>query len=186
MRLLLLLVMSVIFVSGRVDDLDDFERMMQEPKNRARWIDPMDMGLLDINSDSCEEVEIKLKDCENDLQECKVRMDKILREIDSTNNKSKDVELVKDKKPEEKSQGMSDVFLRRFVSHLIQKLQLERNRGVHLKLEISLETFQVQTLLNFVSPGSNSNQVDVDYILSSFIRSVDTYETSPFVDNLKV
>ena len=188
MRLLLLLVMSVILVSGGMDDLDDFERMMQEPKNRAGWIDPMDMGLIDIKSGSCEEVEIKLKDCEADLKDCKVRTVKISKEIESTNNKSKAVEIVEDKKVDDspKSQGVSDVFLRRFVSHLIKKLQLDRNRGAHLKVEISLETFQVQTLLNFVSPGSGTNPVDVDYILSSFIRSVDTYETSPFVDNLKV
>ena len=188
MRVLLLLVMLVILVSGMVDDMDDFERMMQEPRDRGRWIDPMDMGIIDIKPNSCEEIEAQLKDCDKNLKECQNNLEKIVEEAAKSSNKSKVIEMIGDKKVEQtqKSQGVSDVFLRRFVGHLLKKLQLERDVDAHLKVEISLDTFQIQTLHNFVTPGSNTNQVDVDYILSSFIRSVDTYETSPFVDNLKV
>ena len=183
MRFLLLLVMLVISVSGLADDMDEFERMMQEPKDRASWVDPMDMGML-----NCEAVERKLRECDRDLGECRIQLDKISSGFNA--NKSKAVAKLEVKKadPIEKSAspGVSDVFLRRFVGHLLEKLQLDRDQAAHLKVEILLDTFQIQTLVNFVSPGSSTNQVDVDYILSSFIRSVDTYETSPFVDNLKV
>ena len=118
-----MLVMSVILVTGMVDDMDDFERMMQEPRDRGRWIDPMDMGILEIKPGSCEEVELKLKDCEKDLKECQNDLEKIAK----SNNYSKVLEKQEDKKgePSQKSQGVSDVFLRRFVGHLLKKLQLE-------------------------------------------------------------
>jgi len=55
----------------------------------------------------------------------------------------------------------------------------------HLKLEAYLSPGQTQTLLNFAKFQSTTPAVDVDTILSSLIRNVETYETSPFVDNLK-
>ena len=63
MRFLLLLVLSVIVVGGLADDMDEFERMMQEPRDRSNWIDPHDMGMLDsrAGAGTCQAVEEKQK-----------------------------------------------------------------------------------------------------------------------------
>ena len=89
MRFLLLLVMLVISVSGLADDMDEFERMMQEPKDRASWVDPMDMGML-----NCEAVERKLRECDGDLGECRIQLDKISTGINA--NKSKEQPMLLD------------------------------------------------------------------------------------------
>ena len=180
MRFLLLLVLSVIVVGGMADDMDDFERMMQEPRDRSNWIDPHDMGMLDSRpgSGTCQAVEEKQKQCERDLAKCKNNL-KIPKEMTEENcSKLQDLN--------EKTPVEPDVFLRRFTRHLVNKLQLNPDEDAHLKVEIVLDKFKILTLLNFLSPQSNTNQVDVDEILTSFIKGVDSYETSPFVDFLKV
>ena len=178
MRFLLLLVLSVMV--GLADDMDDFERMMQEPRDRSNWIDPHDMGMLDSRPGpgTCQAVEEKQKQCESDLAKCRNNL-KIAKEM-AEENCSKLQDLT------EKTRAEPDVFLRRFTRHLVNKLQLNPGQDAHLKVEISLDKFQILTLLNFLSPQSNINQVDVDEILTSFVKGVDTYETSPFVDFLKV
>ena len=72
MRVSLLLVFSVILLGGLADDMDDFDRMMQEPRDRSKWIDPHDMGMRDSRpgTGNCPAVEEKQKQCENDLANC--------------------------------------------------------------------------------------------------------------------
>ena len=180
MRFTLLLVLSVILGGGGADDMDDFERMMQQPRDRSNWNDPHDMGLWDSRPapETCRGFEEKQKQCESDLANCQ-----------------NDLQIAKEKALEncselqdlnQKTPAEPDVFLRRFTRHLVNKLQLNPEQDAHLKVEIALDKFKILTLLNFLSPQSNTNQVDVDEILTSFIKGVDSYETSPFVDFIKV
>lgn len=180
MRFLLWLVLSVILMGGLADDMDDFERMMQEPRDRSNWIDPHDMGILGSRPGpgTCQAVEEKQKQCESELAKCQDNL-KIGKEVTGENCSGLQ-DLI------EKTPAEPDVFLRRFTRHLVNKLQLKPDKDAHLKVEIALDKFKIQTLLNFLSPQSNTNQVDVDEILTSFIKGVDTYETSPFVDFMKV
>ena len=180
MKSLLLLVLSVILAGGMADDMDDFERMMQEPRDRSHWIDPHDMGMLDSRPGpgTCQDIEEKQRQCESDLAKCQNNL-QVAKEMDETNcSKLQDLS--------QKTPAEPDVFLRRFTRHLVNKLQLIPHQDAHLKVEIALDKFQILTLLNFLSSQSNTNQVDVDEILTSFIKGVDTYETSPFVDFMKV
>ena len=180
MRVSLLLVFSVILLGGLADDMDDFDRMMQEPRDRSKWIDPHDMGMRDSRpgTGNCPAVEEKQKQCENDLANCQNNL-QVAKELSETNcSELKDLN--------QKTPAEPDVFLRRFTRHLVNKLQLHPGQDAHLKVEIALDEFKILTLLNFLSPQSNTNQVDVDEILTSFIKGVDTYETSPLVDFLKV
>jgi len=72
------------------------------------------------------------------------------------------------------------------VSHLLGRLGLRPGEEAHLKLEVMLSSHQVKTLQNFASSeGDKVPPADIDQILSSYIKSVDTYEISPWLDTLK-
>ena len=166
--------MLVLVVAGRVlgDELEDWDRMMQEPVDKLSWVDPNDMGLHDPRSLSCRELEARVARCDKELEGCRIEAATLAREGANTSQADK-------KTPD-------TVFLRRHVTHLISTLGLEPGAAAHLKLEVFLSADQTRTLRNFAAPKSSVPAVDVDTILSSFIHSVETFETSPFVDNLKV
>ena len=166
--------MLVLVVAGRVlgDELEDWDRMMQEPVDKLSWVDPNDMGLHDPRSLSCRELEARVARCDKELEGCRIEAATLAREGANTSQADK-------KTPD-------TVFLRRHVTHLISTLGLEPGAAAHLKLEVFLSADQTRTLRNFAAPKSSVPAVDVDTILSSFIHNVETFETSPFVDNLKV
>ena len=164
----------LVLVAGRVrgDELEDWDRMMQEPVDKLGWVDPNDMGLHDPRSLSCRELEARVARCDKELEGCRIEAATLAREGANTSRADK-------KSPD-------TVFLRRHVTHLISTLGLEPGAAAHLKLEVFLSADQTRTLRNFAALKSSVPAVDVDTILSSFIHSVETFETSPFVDNLKV
>ena len=166
--------MLVLVVAGRVlgDELEDWDRMMQEPVDKLSWVDPNDMGLHDPRSLSCRELEARVARCDKELEGCRIEAATLAREGANTSQADK-------KTPD-------TVFLRRHVTHLISTLGLEPGAAAHLKLEVFLSADQTRTLRNFAAPKSSVPAVDVDTILSSFIHNVETFETSLFVDNLKV
>ena len=175
MRLLaLVMLMLVTAARGMGDDAEEWERLMGEPMDKSRWIDPWDMGLAsDQEPRTCPDLETRVGTCERELTACK----ETLESSRAGCNKSA---------AEERLRSDPDVFLRRFVNHLVYKLGLEVGQESHLKLGAYLSPGQTQTLLNFAKFQSPTPAVDVDTILSSLIRNVESYETSPFVDNLKV
>ena len=171
---LLVLVMLVAAARGMGEDAEEWERLMGEPLDKSRWIDPWDMGLTsDKETRTCPDLEARVGTCEAELEAC---TDK-LESAGAGCNKSA---------AEERLRSDPDVFLRRYVNHLVYKLGLESGQESHLKLEVYLSPGQTQTLLNFAKFQSPTPAVDVDTILSSLIRNVESFETSPFVDNLKV
>ena len=175
MRLLVLVMMMLVTaVKGMGDDAEEWERLMGEPMDKSRWIDPWDMGLAsDKETRTCSDLESRVGTCEQELTACK----ETLESSRAGCNKSA---------AEERLRSDPDVFLRRYINHLVYKLGLELGQESHLKLEVYLSPGQTQTLLNFAKFQSPTPAVDVDTILSSLIRNVESYETSPFVDNLKV
>ena len=164
----------LVLVAGRVvgDELEDWDRMMQEPVDKLGWVDPNDMGLHDPRSLSCRELEARVARCDKELEGCRIEAATLAREGANTSRADK--------------RTPDTVFLRRHVTHLISTLGLEPGAAAHLKLEVFLSADQTRALRNFAAPKSSVPAVDVDTILSSFIHSVETFETSPFVDNLKV
>ena len=175
MRMLVLVILMLVTAArGMGDDAEEWERLMGEPMDKSRWIDPWDMGLAsDKETRTCPDLETRVGTCERELTVCK----ETLESSRAGCNKSA---------AEERLRSDPDVFLRRFVNHLVYKLGLEVGQESHLKLEAYLSPGQTQTLLNFAKFQSPTPAVDVDTILSSLIRNVESYETSPFVDNLKV
>lgn len=180
MRLLALMTIMLELVWGRLDELDEFDRMMAEPKDRSAWVDPLDMGMYDSNQVNCPEVVDRLDRCEKDLVICQKNIERTAMIELNTTTVQPDVE----KKPVQVKTA-TEIFLKRHVSQLISKLGLTIDTSAHLKLEIQLSQFQVQTLQNFVSLNSGIHAVDVDHILSSFIKSVETYERSPWIETIK-
>ena len=171
---LLVLVMLVAAARGMGEDAEEWERLMGEPLDKSRWIDPWDMGLTsDKETRTCPDLEARVGECEAELTACTDKLESARVGC----NKSA---------AEERLRSDPDVFLRRYINHLVYKLGLESGQESHLKLEVYLSPGQTQTLLNFAKFQSPTPAVDVDTILSSLIRNVETYETSPFVDNLKV
>eukprot|EP00092_Neocalanus_flemingeri_P018229 GFUD01019729.1.p1 GENE.GFUD01019729.1~~GFUD01019729.1.p1 ORF type:complete len:572 (+),score=123.07 GFUD01019729.1:68-1783(+) len=184
MKLVLLgLLVGVLGVWGRVDELDEFERMMNEPKDRSGWVDPLDMDMYDSKQNNCPELVDRLTRCEKDLVVCQRNTEKIAKSVVLHSNTTTVVPEVETKPVHVKSS--TEIFLKRHVSHLISKLGLMSSTEAHLKVEIQLNSFQVQSLENFVSPQSSVHAVDVDQILSSFIKSVETYERSPWIEVIK-
>jgi len=172
---------------GRVDELEEFERMMEEPTDRSKWVDPLDMGMYDTKQNNCKDLEKRLGACDKNLGECHKKLDNLARSDAKTNinnitTKTAQPEIEIKSTPV-KSSG--EIFLKRHVSHLISKLNLAPLAKAHLKVEIELDPFQIQTLHNFVTPNSNVHAVDVDQILTSFIKSVDTFETFVWVEGIK-
>ena len=175
MRLLVLVMLVLVPAArGMGEDAEEWERLMGEPLDKSRWIDPWDMGLAsDKETRTCADLESRVGTCEQQLTACQDK----LQSAGAGCNKSA---------AEERIRSDPDVFLRRYVNHLVYKLGLEPGQESHLKLEVYLSPGQTQTLLNFAKFQSPTPAVDVDTILSSLIRNVESYETSPFVDNLKV
>lgn len=181
MRLVCLAILLGL-VWGRVEELDEFERMMAEPKDRTGWVDPLDMGMYDSKQDNCPELVDRLARCEKDLVVSQRNMEKMAQNVLNSNTTT--VKPVVESKPVQVKTA-SEIFLKRHVSQLISRLGLRSSSVAHLKVEIFLTPFEVQTLENFVSPQSTVHAVDVDHILSSFVKSYDTYEISPWLDVLK-
>jgi len=181
MRLLCLAVL-VGLVLGRVDELEEFEKMMAEPKDRTGWVDPLDMGMYDTKANNCPELVDRLAKCEKDLVVCQNNMEKIA--LSALHSNTTTVAPQVETKPVQ-GKTTSEVFLKRHVNHLLSRLGLRSPTNAHLKVEIQLSAFQVQTLQNFVSQQSSIHAVDVDQILSSFIKSVDTYERSLWIEIIK-
>ena len=175
MRLLVLVMILLVTAAGGMgDDAEEWERLMGEPLDKSRWLDPWDMGLAsNKETRTCPDLEARVDTCEQELSGCRDS----LASSGAGCNKSA---------AEERLRSDPDVFLRRYVNHLVYKLGLEPGEEAHLKLEVYLSPGQTQTLSNFAKFQSTTPAVDVDTILSSLIRTVDSYETSPFVDNLKV
>jgi len=167
------------------DDMKDWDEMMQEPKDKASWINPMDMGLFDSKSQkNCEDLEAKISVCDKELESCQSKLEEISKSNGCLNKSSES----STSKPEvEEKTIVSDIFFKRHVRQLINKLPLDAHQNSHLKLEVFLSSEEIATLFKFVSPESSIPAVDVDNILSSssFIRSVGYYETSPLIDEIK-
>ena len=141
------------------------------------------MGMYDSKQDNCPELVDRLARCEKDLVVSQRNMEKMAQNVLNSNTTT--VKPVVESKPVQVKTA-SEIFLKRHVSQLISRLGLRSSSVAHLKLEIFLTPFEVQTLENFVSPQSTVHAVDVDHILSSFVKSYDTYEISPWLDVLKV
>jgi len=167
-------------VNGTLDELGEFEKMMAEPKDRSRWVDPLDMGMRDMKHRECHEFVNKLDMCEDRLKNCLKDVEKM--SLTLQNNNSSVIETNEESKS---NKEISEIFLKRHVSHLIQKLNLEGSRRAHLNVEIVLSSFDVKTLIEFTSQSSSVHAVDVDNILRNFVRSYTTYEKSPLLDILK-
>lgn len=174
----LAVLLGVLVVTGRrdVEELEEFERMMAEPKDRSSWVDPLDMGMYNTKTESCTELVDRLTRCEKDLVSAQTNMVQMASSANTTTVRT----------PTTQARTASEVFLKRHVQHLISRLGLSPTTPAHLKLEIFLTPFQVQTLHNFVSPKTTVHAVDVDHILSSFIKNYETHETHPWLEHLKV
>ena len=198
--LVILLGVLGAFGGRDLDELQEFERMMAEPKDRSgysciglslfflnnvsSWVDPLDMGLYDPKQDTCSELVNRLAKCEKELVLAKTKV-----ETTSQNpNTSHSTTTVKspDHTTSVPVKSASEVFLRRHVNHLVSRLGLSSSTPAHLKVEIFLTPYEVQTLHNFASSKSTVHAVDVDHILSSFIKSYDTYETYHWIEVVKV
>merc|ERR1719369_670209 len=157
---------------------------MAEPKDRSGWVDPLDMGLYDPKQDTCHELVDRLAKCERELA---VANTKIVSKSRNPNNSHATTTV---ESPSQTTsvpvKSVSEVFLRRHVTHLLSRLGLFPTIPAHLKVEILLTAYEVQTLHNFASSQSTVHAVDVDHILSSFIKSYDTYETSPWIEVVKM
>ena len=69
MRLLVLVMMMLVTaVKGMGDDAEEWERLMGEPMDKSRWIDPWDMGLAsDKETRTCSDLESRVGTCEQEL-----------------------------------------------------------------------------------------------------------------------
>jgi len=170
--------------------LDEFDRMMAEPSDKSRWIDPHNMGNYDPSSKDCSDTEAKLFVTKEELSNCRDKLDSLNEDnkLSSPSTVTTTTTKFTTKDISSSEYTTNDVFLKRHVSHLLSRLGLDTTpiTGHHLKLEILLSAYQVKTLQNFISSTkSNVPATDVDQILSSFIKNVDTYENSPWLDTLK-
>ena len=182
-------------VNGTSDELGEFEKMMAEPKDRSRykqtfltfptlhyrWVDPLDMGMRDMKHRDCHELRNKIDMCEDRLKDCLKDVEKMSLTLQNNNSS-----VAKTNQESKSNKEISEIFLKRHVSNLVQKLNLEGSRRAHLSVEIVLSSFDVKTLIEFTSQSSSVHAVDVDNILRTFVRSYTTYEKSPLLDTLKV
>jgi len=178
LRMLLLLAVSTSVCA--FDDMEEFDRLMSEPQDRSRWVDPMDMGMPQKNRGQHEHCSGLVK-CGQDLAVCRKALEKLAKEQNSSNSN-------KEMKPPVTVSTATDVFLKRHVSYLLSRLGLSSHSSpAHLKVEVLLSEHMVDTLENFVSPRPRTkvHAVDVVDILSNIVLSVDTYERNPRLDNLK-
>jgi len=189
MRWVCLAILAGLLVvrGGRdIDELQEFERMMAEPKDRSGWVDPLDMGMYDNKQDTCTEVVDRLSKCEKELGMVKTKIEEQLRNVNHSRSTTVKSHVHQTTSVPVTANPTSEVFLKRHVNHLVSSLHLSTNTPAHLKLEIFLTPFEVQTLHNFISAKSTVHAVDVDHILSSFIKSYDTYEAYPWIETLKM
>ena len=185
MKFLTIVVLVLARTMCMSDDMGDWEEMTKEPQDKARWINPMDMGLFDSKAQkNYDDVEEKLSVCEKHLETCQSKLEEMSQSNGCLKNSIESSTL---KAPVEEKIVNSDIFFKRHVRQLINKLYLDAHQDSHLKLEVFLSSDEIATLLKFVSQESSIPAVDVDNILSSssFIRSVDYYETSPLIDEIK-
>jgi len=182
--LVILLGVLGAFGGRDLDELQEFERMMAEPKDRSGWVDPLDMGLYDPKQDTCSELVNRLAKCEKELVLAKTKVETTSQNSNTSHSTTTVKSPVLTTSVPAKS--ASEVFLRRHVTHLVSRLGLSSSSPAHLKVEIFLTPYEVQTLHNFASSKSTVHAVDVDHILSSFIKSYDTYETYPWIEVVKV
>ena len=173
MMILMLLMMGVL----GMDDSEDWDKLMEEPVDRAEWVDPWDMGLGRV--ESCGELEERVHICDKQLVTCQRGLEKLSQQINSSGGE------MKKQSPAGDVKTASEVFLKRHVNYLISKLQLDPDKDSHVKVELMLTTRQIQTLFNFVSSQPSSHAVDVDTVLSSYIRTVDKFEQSHMIDNVR-
>ena len=164
---MLLVALVWLLASGAAcqDDLAAWERMMEEPVDRDRWRDPNDMGLAGGTGD-CSVVEADLATCTAQLAHCQA----------ATNLTTK--QQSESAKPDPCSE---EILFRRAVRQLVTQLGLQPGDGAHLRLEVVLSSHQVSTLTRFLIPGTQVSPVDVDTILSSYIRTVEQVESSAWL-----
>jgi len=136
------------------DDMKDWDEMMQEPKDKASWINPMDMGLFDSKSQkNCEDLEAKISVCDKELESCQSELEEISKSNGCLN---KSLESSTSKPEVEEKTIVSDIFFKRHVRQLINKMQLDDHQNSHLKLEVFLSSEEIATLFKFVSQNSSS------------------------------
>jgi len=182
----LVIMLGVLGVLGSRDmeELQDFERMMAEPRDRSGWVDPLDMGLYDPKQNTCPELVDRLGKCERELAMAKTKV--VTKSRNPNNSHATTTAESPGQTTPVPDKSVSEVFLRRHVTHLLSRLGLSSTIPAHLKVEILLTPYEVQTLHNFASSQSTVHAVDVDHILSSFIKSYDAYETSPWIEVVKI
>jgi len=150
------------------DDLDEFEAMMAEPAERRGWIDPMDMGLDNSGvGQSCD-----LGAVGKELQVCKEALRRALERNETTS------------KPVQET-STTDAFLKRHVSHLLQRLGLVSGQPAHLRVEIQLSSLDSSLLKNFITNKPASNVHDVVDVLGRMIKEVESFEKSPVLETIK-
>jgi len=153
------------------DDLDEFEAMMAEPVERGGWIDPMDMGLSSSGGvQGCD-----LGAVSKELQVCKEALKRALEK--NLTNSPKPVQVT----------SATDVFLKRHVSSLVQRLGLVSGRPAHYSVEIQLSSLDTSLLYNYidVKPASGGHAVDVVDVLGRMVKGVENYEKSPVLETMK-
>ena len=150
----------------------------------SSWVDPLDMGLYDPKQNTCPELVDRLAKCERELSMAKAKV--VTKSRNPNNSHATTTVESSGQTTSVPVKSVSEVFLRRHVTHLLSRLGLSPNIPAHLKVEILLTPYEVQTLYNFASSQSTVHAVDVDHILASFIKSYDTYETSPWIEVVKV
>jgi len=170
------------------DELDDFDRMMA-PRDKSKWVDPFDMGLGSAAAQDCSVTEEMLRKVEAEKVACEGELEKLSSTSTVKPSSCSTVNtLSKESKKPVVPPVPSEVFLKRYVSHLLSKLGLVGHVdsfGAHLKLEIQLTPTQIKTLQAYSLPASRIPPTDIDHILSSFIINVDTIRESPMLERLR-
>jgi len=174
-----------ILASAFGDELGDFDKMMA-PRDKSKWIDPFDMGLDSVLKEDCSATEDKLRAMEDQKTECEEKVKELLSNKAVTEKPASNTSTSKERKTP--NPIPADVFLKRYVNHLLSKLDLNGpvdNFGSHLKLEIQLSASQVRTLQIYSQNSDKVPPTDIDHILSSYIKNVETFQASPMLETFK-
>jgi len=166
------MVAMVVVALVVADDLEEFDRMMAEPRDREGWVDPLDMGLEEQGAGGCALL----------LGQCREALAVLGKERNGSGVSTTTTPAPPVTTPPPTTS--TDVFLKRHVSHLVSRLQLS-SYPVHLKLELQLSGDEAEVLSGFVSGAQGVHAVDVVEVLAAMVRSTENYERSPLLQTLK-
>lgn len=177
-RLWLIFLKLFLLISGLVSASreDDFDRLMGEPQDKTEWVDPLDMGIYEPSEPVIDKKLVE--NLENDLSICNAKL-KVCQAEKTSEKKDKPVTKPKSKVTESSVAVANDLFMKRHVKVLLQKMMISTDDDVHLSLEIKLTARDISVLRAFTDDGSAKVQ-DVDPILSSFIIGVEEFHLKPW------